>query len=144
MTDCSRDEISSELYNFVRASLKRGRGEGRVHAAPAVSCAHAFERIMHTSIQVWRRQSGLPCAMVFDLYALSLEIGFLAPIASGFLPANLMPAPRHQDHATSSSAKACYVDAFAPKTFASTAACPNVRDVRETPLMRDRMAGLYR
>src|SRR6185437_16761959 len=32
--------------------------------------------------------------------------------------------------------------AFAPEAATSTATCPNVRDVRETPLMRDRMAGI--
>jgi hypothetical protein len=41
----------------------RGRREDRVRAAPAVSCAIA-QKNAHTSIQVQRRASGLPCAMV--------------------------------------------------------------------------------
>jgi hypothetical protein len=48
------------------ATLKRGRGEDRVRAAPAVSCARV-DRKAHTSIQVQRRHSGLPCAMVLRL-----------------------------------------------------------------------------
>jgi hypothetical protein len=39
-----------------------------VHAAPAVSCANAYAKKPHTSIQVQRRQSGLPCAMVYGLF----------------------------------------------------------------------------
>src|SRR5205823_3758151 len=41
----------------------RGHREDRVRAAPAVSCAIAHKNA-HTSIQVQRRASGLPCAMV--------------------------------------------------------------------------------
>ena len=45
---------------------KRGSRECRVRAAPAVSCAKLCEET-HTSIQVQRRQSGIPCAMVLRL-----------------------------------------------------------------------------
>jgi hypothetical protein len=48
----------------------RGRGECRMRAAPAVSCAKLCEET-HTSIQVQRRQSGIPCAMVLRLIARS-------------------------------------------------------------------------
>jgi hypothetical protein len=40
----------------------RGRRESRVRAAPAVSRAKGTNKT-HTSIQVQRKQSGLPCAM---------------------------------------------------------------------------------
>ena len=44
----SRDTVLSEAYNFVRATKRRGRGEGRVRAAPAVSCAFdALEKCAH-------------------------------------------------------------------------------------------------
>jgi hypothetical protein len=46
---------------------ERGRRESRVRAAPAVSRAK-WKRKTHTSIQVQRRQSGLPCAMVLTVY----------------------------------------------------------------------------
>ena len=48
------------------APKRRGRRESRVRAAPAVSCAKLCEET-HTSIQVQRRASGLPCAMVLRL-----------------------------------------------------------------------------
>ena len=39
-----------------------------MRAAPAVSCANAYAKKLHMSIQVQRKQSGLPCAMVYGLY----------------------------------------------------------------------------
>ena len=45
---------------------QEGRREDRVRAAPAVSCAKGREKA-HTSIQVQRKQSGLPCAMALRL-----------------------------------------------------------------------------
>ncbi len=44
----------------------RGRGECRMRAAPAVPCAK-WEKEAHTSIQVQRRTSDIPCAMVLRL-----------------------------------------------------------------------------
>ena len=44
----------------------RGRREDRVRAAPAVSCAKVDKKT-HMSIQVQRKHSGLPCAMVLQL-----------------------------------------------------------------------------
>jgi hypothetical protein len=49
-----------------RHSLKRGSRECRMRAAPAVSCAKLCKET-HTSIQVQRRQSGIPCAMALRL-----------------------------------------------------------------------------
>ncbi len=45
---------------------RRGRGECRVRAAPAVSCAKLCENT-HTSIQVQRKHSGIPRAMALRL-----------------------------------------------------------------------------
>src|ERR1700738_4849665 len=45
---------------------KRGSRECRVRAAPAVSCAKCTEET-HTSIQVQRKHSGIPRAMVLRL-----------------------------------------------------------------------------
>jgi hypothetical protein len=57
-----------EVLQVVRATRKiRGRREDRVRAAPAISCAKMHIKKTHTSIQVQRRQSGLPCAMVLRL-----------------------------------------------------------------------------
>jgi hypothetical protein len=52
------------------ATLKGGRREDRVRAAPAVSRAKS-EKNTHTSIQVQRKQSDLPCAMVLRLTSCS-------------------------------------------------------------------------
>ncbi len=63
-----------------QATLKGGRREDRVRAAPAVSRAKT-ERKTHTSIQVQRKQSGLPCAMVLTVsFVLSSVTGFLATV----------------------------------------------------------------
>src|SRR3981081_348943 len=52
----------------------------------------------HTSIQVQRRQSGIPCAMVLRLISRSpRRSGFLVTVAGGVLTANLTPASRRQD-----------------------------------------------
>src|SRR5882757_3647726 len=52
------------------APKERGRREDRVRAAPAVSCAQVDKKT-HMSIQVERKQSGLPCAMVLRLISCS-------------------------------------------------------------------------
>src|SRR6185437_4394951 len=56
-------QIRSRLKREAHATLERGRGEDRVRAAPAVSCAFDALENGHTSIQVQRKHSGLPCAM---------------------------------------------------------------------------------
>jgi hypothetical protein len=80
-----------------------------VHAAPAVSCAKVHKKT-HTSIQVQRRQSGIPRAMVLRLISCSpRRPGFLATVACGVASANLTPASGRQDHTTSPSASAPFV-----------------------------------
>jgi hypothetical protein len=58
--------VSREVWPVRSALGNRGRRESRVRAAPAVSRARMCKET-HTSIQVQRRQSGLPCAMVLRL-----------------------------------------------------------------------------
>ena len=55
--------IRPRFANRSRPLKTRGRREDRVRAAPAVSCALMHKRNAHTSIQVQRKHSGLPCAM---------------------------------------------------------------------------------
>src|SRR5262245_21517563 len=55
--------IAPEVCLSLVAPENRGRREDRVLAAPAVSCAKCAQKNAHTSIQVQRKQSGLPCAM---------------------------------------------------------------------------------
>jgi hypothetical protein len=93
-----------------QAPLERGRREDRVRAAPAVSRAKS-EQNTHTSIQVQRKQSGLPCAMVLRLISRSPRRSAFLPPSSlrSLLLKNLMPASRHQNHTTSPSASVPFV-----------------------------------
>src|SRR5450756_1021318 len=111
--------------------MSRGRRESRVRAAPAVSCAKMHKKT-HTSIQVQRRQSGLPCAMVYDLFrALPGDRAFLPPSpAKTFALANLTPASGRQDHTASPSAPPALVS----RRLHVHRIPPRVRDDREPPL----------
>jgi hypothetical protein len=129
--------VSPELCWKFPCPPIRGRREYRVRAAPTVSCATVHKKT-HTSIQVQRRQSGIPCAMV-------LTVSFVLSPATGLschrhprkmLPANLMPASGHQDHTTSPSASSAFVKGAIRVHRVPSRVC----DDRETPLFRDGMA----
>jgi hypothetical protein len=102
------------------ALIDRGRRECRVRAAPAVSCAKCAKRT-HTSIQVQRRQSGIPCAMVLTTYnALSSATNScLSPSSSGLAARRVRSDLMHlrgldtsngcQDHTPSPHASAPFV-----------------------------------
>jgi hypothetical protein len=78
----SRHDVPELLHDRCPSKI-RGRREDRVRAAPAVSCAKMRKAKTHTSIQVQRRTSGLPCAMALTAYiVLSPVTGFLATVAS--------------------------------------------------------------
>src|SRR3954468_6724462 len=66
----SRGAFRPDFANSFDLIEIRGRREDRVRAAPAVSRARLGKET-HTSIQVQRKQSGLPCAMVLRLIARS-------------------------------------------------------------------------
>jgi hypothetical protein len=86
---------------------------------------------VHTSIQVQRKHSGLPCAMALRLISCSCVNGFLATVAAPtWALRNLTPAPRRQDHTTSPYASC----AFVLRAFRVHRIPPRVRDVR-TPLL---------
>src|SRR5258708_4147564 len=71
-TRCARvlqNHSPQKIEGAVRS--QEGRREDRVRAAPAVSCANAYAKKAHTSIQVQRKQSGLPCAMALRLISCS-------------------------------------------------------------------------
>src|SRR4030081_3003182 len=94
----------------VRLLKIRGRREDRVRAAPAVSRAR-LDKETHTSIQVQRKQSGLPCAVVLTVsFVLSPATGLSCHCRPRKFPfANLTPASGRQDHTTSPSASALFV-----------------------------------
>ena len=63
----SRDIFCPSLVCRSPPQENRGHREDRVHAAPAVSCAMCTKDSARTSIQVWLRHPGLPCAMALRL-----------------------------------------------------------------------------
>jgi hypothetical protein len=113
----------------------RGRREHRVRAAPAVSCAKVHKNT-HTSIQVQRRHSGIPCAMGYGLYVLSPAIRpWVVTVIGGSyrqLDASLEASGPHDFavRVTRHSSKA---------RSTSTASPPHVRDDRERPSEWDGM-----
>jgi hypothetical protein len=121
-------------------SRKRGSREHRVHAAPAVSCAKLHKKT-HTSIQVQRRQSGIPCAMVLTAYiVLSPATGLFCHRRLRKLPfANLTPASGRQDHTSSPSAS----HAVRQRRIRVHRIPPRVRDDREPPLSVGRDGNRY-
>jgi hypothetical protein len=89
-----------------RLALFKQRAQGRPGArcTRGLACKLATKKT-HTSIQVQRKHSGLPCAVVLRLTSRSpRRPGFLATVISGSLPANLTPASGCQGHTTSPSA----------------------------------------
>src|SRR5436190_20045504 len=64
---------------------------------------------------------------------------FLSPSPAEFLPRNLTPASRRQDHTTSPSAS----HAVRQQHVSVHRIPPRVRDDRETPLIRSRTYSLY-
>jgi hypothetical protein len=70
--------VSPGALQIVSPAKERGRRESRMRAAPAVSCANMHKNT-HTSIQVQRRTSGLPCAVVLRLITRSPRRPALLP-----------------------------------------------------------------
>jgi hypothetical protein len=152
---CVRDPAARCARALRRLSLKRGSRECRMRAAPAVSCAKLCEET-HTSIQVQRRQSGIPCAMALRLIARSPRrripfatvIGglryFVRPVGlekppptlhqqrvpgpHGFAVRRNIVRPARDDR----SRKTALRSTCAPDAAASTASHPNVSDDPDT------------
>ena len=129
-------------FAVVLASSLKKEGAGK--AGCALHPRSRVQRVVkkaHTSIQVQRRQSGLPCAMVLRLIARSpWRSGFLVTIAREACSADLTPASRRQDHTTSPSASGAPV----LRTLRGHRIQPRVRDDRDTPLEWGGRGGLLR
>jgi hypothetical protein len=117
-TSASRRE-APEILHF--SSAQRGRGERRMPAAPAASCALGSGS-MHTSKRVHRNHPTFPHAMVLTVcFVLSPAIGLFchrrltdlkvlsSPVEPNEPPQDLTPASRRQDHTTSPSASSAVV-----------------------------------
>jgi hypothetical protein len=128
----SRDTMRPSFASSF-APKTRGRREDRVRAAPAVSCANRHIKT-RTRIQVQRRQSGLPCAMV-------LTVSFvLSPARPGLF---VIVAPKKREllknltPATGASRTTRLRRPRQPRSsvvaLASTASHRALRDVRNAP-----------
>jgi hypothetical protein len=91
-----------------------------------------------TSIQVQRRQSGIPCAMVLRLISCSpRRSGFFVTVAGGVATADLTPASRRQDHTILPYASAPIVH----RRICVHRTPLRVRDVAQRPSVWSGMAG---
>jgi hypothetical protein len=83
------------------ALKERAQGRPGARCTRGLVCTFVHQKT-HTSIQVQRRHSGLPCAMVLTVsFMLSPVTGFLSPSPAESYSANLTPASGRQDHTTS-------------------------------------------
>jgi hypothetical protein len=118
----SRRNCARVLRNFSPSHQAEGAGKAGCALHPRSRVQDA-QKNAHTSIQVQRRQSGLPCAMVLRLISCSsrrsglfvtVVLRNLARSAPGWAdlpPRDLTPASRRQNHTTSPSA-AVFAKAF--------------------------------
>jgi hypothetical protein len=136
--DMSATPSRRDAPEFCKFNGPQKRAQGRPGARCTRGLACKSIKKTHTSIQVQRKHSGLPCAMVLRLIS-----------CSPWRPAFLSPSPRRK----SSTRLDASIGAPGPHDFAvrftrcSSKAhrrpphpAPNVRDDRETPLIRDGMA----
>ena len=157
--------------SFALSLSNRGSRECRMHAAPAVSCAKCAKK-PHTSIQVQRRRSGIPCAMALRLTSRSprriglcclrrLRIaGSSAPGRADLPSADLTPtteasgphdftvrfgtARQHAPRIAHEPKRPALQSHRAHDAAASTASHPNVRDDGQRPFLGDRMSGVLK
>src|SRR4029077_17040739 len=114
----------------------------KIEGAGKTGCAlHPRSRVQlrtenaHTSIQVQRKHSGLPCAMALRPYfVLPGERLCCHRHTQKLASAYLTPAPRRQDHTTSPYASG----AFVLRASRVHHIPPRVRDDRDTPLLSRR------
>ena len=79
----SRHDLPEVLQENLALEI-RGRREDRVRAAPAVSCAIVATKMLHMSIQVWRRHPAFPAQWLYGLYEIVLvTLRFVTPSLSG-------------------------------------------------------------
>ena len=123
-----------------------------MRAAPAISRAKA-EKKTHTSIQVRRRQSGLPCAMVLAVsFELSSVTGCLATVAPGKLASQELDAsigaPGPHDFAVRDRSRSSVVSIpsiASHRTFVTIASRPSCRVGRAHPRpdLRQNKSGIF-
>jgi len=120
------------LRRFSPPGNKRAQGRPGARCTRGLACNSAYRKT-HTSIQVQRRQSGLPCAMVYGLFrALPGEPSSFATVTSQIISAKLSASVGRQDHTSSPSARVTLVS----RNFRVHRIPPHVRDdSRSAPLI---------
>ena len=130
---------------------KKQRAQGMPGARRTHSLACEMEKTHELVTTGSPKVLSIPCAMVLTVsFVLSpvtglfchrrhADRGVSGPLGPTSPPRNLTPASGRQDHTTSPSASAALVSA-PPKRPPHPA--PNVRDDRDTPLLRDGMPGM--
>src|ERR1700753_383827 len=133
--------VLSEAFNFVFSSRKkRARGSPGARCTRGLMCDVHQKKMLHTSIQVQRKHSGLPCAMSLRLIrALPRDLAFLFPSPSG-LTADLTPTLGRQDHTLPPYAGLHIVT----RSRRPPRPAPTSVTTADVPSSRDRMAVLRR
>jgi len=134
----SRGAMRPSFASIGTLDKKRAQGKPGARCTRGLACKIAHRKT-HTSIQVQRRQSGLPCAVGYGLLrALPGDRAFLSPSSlRNLFPRNLTPASGRQDHTASPSATA----AFVIRRHRVHRIPPRVRDDREPPLSSGETGG---
>ncbi len=136
----SRHDAPEVCGEFRLPSLK-SEGAGKtgclLHPRSRVRFAQTKTAHEHTG---QREHSGLPCAMALRLTSCSSRRTALLPPLSRELPADVMPAPRHQNHTTSPYASGAYVY----RALCVHRISPRVRDDGQRPSSAVRRAELCR
>ena len=104
-----------ELCFVAPSEKQRAQGRPGARCTRGLACKFATKKT-HTSIQVQRKQSGLPCAMVLTVsFVLSPVTGLFCHRRLRITSATLTPASGRQDHTTSPSASCAVRLARAPR-----------------------------
>jgi hypothetical protein len=133
----SRDVIRPRFAYSSSALQSEGAGKTGCLPHPR-SRVQVHTKNTHTSIQVRREHSGLPCATALRLITCSSRRTALLPPSPALLIASLAPAPRRPNHTTSPYASG----AFVYRAISVHRISPRVRDDREAPLICREMGGV--
>ena len=129
----SRGTICPRLASKFCPSKREGAGNAGCALHPRSRVQYA-QKDAHTSIQVQRRQSDIPCAMVLRLIARSPVIGFLATVIGGTY--------RQLDASTEASGPHVFAVRFRAvrqRRIRVHRSLSHVRDDGRRPSWRDRM-----
>jgi hypothetical protein len=134
----SRQVCPSFASSFALRENQRAQGRPGARRTRGLACRFAHRKRLHTSIQVWRKHPGLPCAMVLRFASCSSRRTAVLPPSPARLHAGLTPAPRRQNHTTSPYASGVSVH----HAFRVHRIPPRVRDDGQRPSYRSETGGV--